>query len=204
MRLPPPVRRASRSPIASSDTSPVCSPTISPSYMTRMRSESERISSSSSETRRIARPSSRSVTSRRWRYSIAPTSRPRVGCAAISDLRVAIDLPRRHELLLVAARQAAGAREGPAAAHVELANQASARARPSGRGRSSPSVESGGLRVVVQRDVLGDRELEHEPAALAVLGDVADPGVERRPRVGVREFAAGDASPSRSRSAAGR
>ena len=49
-----------------------------------MRSEREKISSSSSETSRIARPSSRSFTRRRWRYSIAPTSSPRVGCAAIS------------------------------------------------------------------------------------------------------------------------
>ena len=30
----------------------------------------------------------------------------------------------------------------------------------------------------MQRDVLGDRELEHETAALPVLGDVADTGVE--------------------------
>src|SRR5204863_389506 len=52
--------------------------------MTRIRSESERISSSSSETSRTARPSSRSSTRRRWTNSIAPTSRPRVGWAAIS------------------------------------------------------------------------------------------------------------------------
>src|SRR5436305_824188 len=49
-----------------------------------MRSESERISSSSSEMSRIARPLSRSSTRRRCRYSIAPTSSPRVGWAAIS------------------------------------------------------------------------------------------------------------------------
>ncbi len=55
-----------------------------PSKITRMRSESDRTSSSSSETRRIARPSSRSVMSRRWTYSMAPTSRPRVGCEATS------------------------------------------------------------------------------------------------------------------------
>jgi hypothetical protein len=44
----------------------------------------------------------------------------------------------------------------------------------------------------VERDVLGDREFEHETTALAVLWDVADPRVERRPCVGVREFVAGD------------
>src|SRR4051812_20801427 len=78
---PPPVIAT---PSSSSATLGGNSPTISPSNMTRIRSESERISSSSSETSRIARPSSRSATSRRWTYSIAPTSRPRVGWAAIS------------------------------------------------------------------------------------------------------------------------
>ena len=32
--------------------------------------------------------------------------------------------------------------------------------------------------VVVQRDVLGEREVEHEPAPLAVLGNVAEAGVQ--------------------------
>ena len=50
-------------------------------------------------------PASRSSTSRRWTNSIAPTSRPRVGCAAMSTLRVARELARDHDLLLVAARQ---------------------------------------------------------------------------------------------------
>src|SRR5205823_14123520 len=80
LRLPPSIS----SPICSSETSPVCSPTICPSYRTRIRSESEKISSSSREMSRIARPSPRSSTRRRCRYSIAPTSRPRVGCAATS------------------------------------------------------------------------------------------------------------------------
>src|SRR5262249_5445449 len=73
-------------PISCSVTPPACSATISPSYITRMRSDSESTSSSSRETRRIARPRSRSWTSLRWRYSIAPTSRPRVGCAATSTV----------------------------------------------------------------------------------------------------------------------
>ena len=34
------------------------------------------------------------------------------------------------------------------------------------------------LRVVVQHEVLGERELEHEPAAVPVLGDVADAVLE--------------------------
>src|SRR5215208_4850615 len=71
-------------PSSSSVTVGGYSPTISPSNRTRMRSESERISSSSSETSRMALPSSRSSISLRCTTSIAPTSRPRVGWAAIS------------------------------------------------------------------------------------------------------------------------
>ena len=60
------------------------SPAISPSYITRIRSESDSTSSSSRETSRIPLPSSRSSIRRRWTNSIAPTSRPRVGWAAIN------------------------------------------------------------------------------------------------------------------------
>ena len=59
--LPPPVIAT---PSSSSLTSGGYSPTIRPSYITRIRSESDRISSSSSDTSRIARPVSRSATSR--------------------------------------------------------------------------------------------------------------------------------------------
>ena len=55
-----------------------------PSNMTRTRSERARISLSSAETRSTARPLSRSATSRSWMNSVAPMSRPRVGCSAIS------------------------------------------------------------------------------------------------------------------------
>ena len=52
--------------------------------MTSTRSVSERISSSSSETSSTPRPASRCAISCEWTNSIAPTSSPRVGCAAIS------------------------------------------------------------------------------------------------------------------------
>ena len=159
--------------------------------MTRMRSESERISSSSSETSRTALPSSRSATMRRCRYSIAPTSRPRVGWAAIEHLRVARDLAGDDDLLLVPAGQPAGARERAAAADVELADQPRrALDEPRREQPAPPRVRR--LRVVVQRDVLRDRELEHEPAPLPVLGDVADAGVEHPPRRRLVQLAAGD------------
>ena len=164
-------------PISSSSIWPVCSPTISPSYMTRMRSESESTSSSSSEMSRIARPSSRSSTRRRWRYSIAPTSRPRVGCAAIEDLRVAGDLARCDELLLVAARERRRPSSRAASADVELLDQTARPLDEAAREEPAPA-RSGRIAVVVQRDVLGERELEHEPAPVAVLRDVPHPCVE--------------------------
>ena len=45
-------------------------------------------------------------------------------------------------------------------------------------GQSQPKREFGRVAEVVQREVLGERELEHEPAALAVLGDVPDARLE--------------------------
>ena len=66
---------------------------------------------------------------------------------------------------------------GAAAAHVELLQQLARALDHAAPGRAS----RGGSRllaVVVQRDVLGERELEHEAAPLAILGDVAHAGVE--------------------------
>ena len=88
-----------------------------------MRSASESTSSSSSDTSSTPRPSSRSSMRRRWTNSIAPTSRPRVGCAAMSTRRIAIDLAGEDHLLLVAARERAGVCLRPAAANVELLDE---------------------------------------------------------------------------------
>src|SRR5690606_30984077 len=60
------------------------SPTIWPSNITRMRSASERISSSSTETSRIALPASRILMIWLWMNSMAPISTPRVGWPTIS------------------------------------------------------------------------------------------------------------------------
>ena len=89
-------------------------------------------------------------------------------------LRVAVDLAGEHDLLLVAAREAAGAASAalpPRTSNSLISRVARSTRRP---GKSQPSLESGALAEVVQRDVLGDRELEHEPAPLPVLRDVAE------------------------------
>ncbi len=56
-------------------------PMITPSYMTRMRSEMVMTSSRSSEMITVAVPLSRCATRRWWMYSDAATSIPRVGWA---------------------------------------------------------------------------------------------------------------------------
>src|SRR5690606_11235418 len=53
-----------------------------PPSRTPTRSDSVRISFRSAETRRTAFPAARAARSRSWMNSIAPTSTPRVGCAA--------------------------------------------------------------------------------------------------------------------------
>ena len=93
------------------------------------------------------------------------------------DLRVALDLTGEHHLLLVAAGEAARARRGPAAADVELLDQG-AGALDQALREEPAEARVGRLAEVVEGDVLRDRELEHEPASLPVLGDVAEPGVE--------------------------
>ena len=51
--------------------------------------------------------------------------------------------------------------------------------------------------VVVQGDVLGEREVEHEPAALAVLRDVAEPRVEAVAAALVGDVLVADLDPAR-------
>ena len=92
-------------------------------------------------------------------------------------LRVALDLACEHDLLLVAAGEPAARRRGAAAADVEVLDQlARALDEPA---REEPAEARGGRRaIVVEGDVLGDRVLEHEPAPLPVLRDVAEPRLQ--------------------------
>ena len=105
--------------------------------MTRIRSESERISSSSSETSRIAA----ALVALGDEPAVDELDRADVEAArrlrGDQHRRVAVDLAGEHDLLLVAAGERAGARRRAAAAHVELLEQPRARARSGGPGRAS-------------------------------------------------------------------
>src|SRR5215211_8673745 len=84
---------------------------------------------------------------------------------------VARDFARDHDLLLIAAGECRRARPRPAAANVELLEQ------PSGPGDHASGPKPAELCerllfVVVEGEVLGEREVEHQPAQMTVLGDM--------------------------------
>ena len=118
-------------------------------------------------------------------------------------LRVARDLARDDDLLLVAAGEAARARLRAAAAHVELLDQPCG-ALDHPRGKQPAPLRVRRLRVVVQPDVLRDGELEDETAPLTVLRDVPDAGVEHVARVAARAPSSPRPRSCRSRSGAAR
>src|SRR5438046_5481051 len=105
--------------------------------------------------------------------------------------RVAGDLAREDHLLLVAAGERACERLRPAAAYVVLAEQ-TARALDHAARIEPPPARERRLVVVVQRDVLRERELEHEPAPLAVLGYVPEPLLEADVRIRARQLLPAD------------
>ena len=113
---------------------------------------------------------------------MAPTSRPRVGWAAISTCGSLGHLARDHELLLVAARQRRGGRVAapPPRTSYSSSRPLGARAHPARRQQAA--AREARAAVLAQREVLGEREVEHEAAAVAVLGDVADAGRRALPR----------------------
>ena len=83
-------------------------------------------------------------------------------------LRVAVDLAGEDHLLLVAAREAAAVVCGPPP---RTSNSSISLAAFGQALRIEPAVaRRRRMVVVVQGDVLGEREVEHEPAVLAVLG----------------------------------
>ena len=106
-RAPSRARRSSRGRAPPRVTSAGTRATISPSYMTRIAVGERQDLLELERDEQDRPPSSRSSTSRRWTNSIAPTSSPRVGWAAIRTLRIAVDLPREDDLLLVPAGERA-------------------------------------------------------------------------------------------------
>src|SRR5207249_4821425 len=91
--------------------------------------------------------------------------------------RLAADFTREHDLLLIPSGKRGRQCLRVPSPHVESL-QESARTGDE-RPREEPAVACvRRLLVVVEREVLGEREVQDEPAPLTVLGDVADTEVE--------------------------
>ena len=75
-------------------------------------------SSRSDEMSRMPQPRARASRSERQTKAVAPTSRPRVGCAAMIRFAAAIDLAREDQLLGIAAGKRTGRLGGGRIAHV--------------------------------------------------------------------------------------
>ena len=167
--------------------------------MTSTRSASERISSSSSETSSTPRP------------GVALLEQPPVDELDRADVEPARRLGGDRD---AAAPRRARARSRTSAGCRPTASRPASRGWPprtsysSSSGRACASIRFGREQaqaaqrrapVLAQREVLGEREVEHEAAPVAVLGDVADAGRERAAHAGAGDVAPADADPGRRR-----
>ena len=96
------------------------------------------------------------------------------------QLGVAPELAREDELLLVAAGEVAREHAARRACGRRSRDALARHRRRSRAGCMTPRVAYGALAVVAEDEVLGEVELEHEPAAVPVLGDVRDARLDRR------------------------
>ena len=159
------------------------SPTILPRYMTR-DAVGQRRASRPARSRRCTtgRAASRSSTIRRCMNSIAPTSRPRVGCETTSSCSGRDSSRASTTFCWLPPDSVPAGVAADVGADVELLDPrlAVARDRVQVRGRG-PAVE---LRRVVQVEdqVLGDGEVADQPVVQPVLRHVADAECRARRR----------------------
>ncbi len=156
-------------------------PTTLPRYITTTRSASAATSSSSVETSRTATPSSRSAMTRLWMNSMAPTSTPRVGWAAMNRETTGLDSSRARTTFCWFPPDSEPA--GSCTPVVRTSNSAtfsSALAAMTEGFIRTPLVK-GCCLVLVEDHVLGDRERAHQAIVRSVLGHEPDPRVEDVP-----------------------
>ena len=161
------------------------SPMMRPSHMTRMRSESERTSSSSTETSRIALPASRMARSWRWMNSIAPMSTPRVGWPTRStDGSRSISRASTIFCWLPPEKFAVFSRQfGGRMSYCSIFFRASSRMAPNIEERA---VQEARVAVIAERGVLPFLEGHHEAHAVAVLRHMREAALAQRRGIGVR------------------
>ena len=132
--------------------------------------------------------------------SIAPTSTPRVGCAASSTWK-SRPSSRARRRSSAGCRPTARAPAAPASAG-RMSNARDLPPRVVARSRSRSSARAAREAMLLAEDeVVGDRVVEHEAAPVPVLGDVREPA---RRRARARRAPATSRPPSAMRAAARR
>src|SRR5579859_7481337 len=132
-------------PSSASDTSPGrTSPMISPRCSTMIRSLSDRISSSSVEMYRMPAPRARCSSRRPSTNSVAPTSSPRVGCAARISTGARDSSRARTTFCWLPPESVRALTSGPATRMSNSLMRSSALSRMAAQ-RSSPSLTNGAL-----------------------------------------------------------
>ena len=186
---PPPTPAAAwitRSGVASARDS---SATSRPSRITRIRSLMPRTSGSSEEMRRIVRPCVARCEIVRWTSAFVPTSTPWVGSSRSRIFGSAASHLPEHDLLLVAAREAADDLRGRRRLDPQLLHEAAGERALAPRPEDPARGQFGQDR---HRDVRADGHRLHEPLMEPVLRQVGEPPAERRSRGARPERAAVD------------
>ena len=170
------VNEARRMMFSSVSASPSTVPLISPSRTTSTRSQRPISSGSSEETTTMPTPFRARSRRMRWISALAPTSTPRVG----SSRKMTRGIDRQHlgdgDLLLVAARERGDRVVDAAALEAEAVAEPVRLLRlllgidRAPRGRDLAEVD--------RRDIGGDRQVEEDAVALAVLREVDDAVVD--------------------------
>ena len=162
-----------------------------PRNITAIRSDSEKISESSEEIRRIAQP--RSAAARIWACtnSAAPTSSPRVGWATMSAAGRFLHLARDHHFLHVAAGELADRQRRPSRRARRYCRIFSSAKASRAAMRMSPAAPIKPFQAIVAgSDILRDRHRRAEPTVKPILGDEAEAEAAARLRACGPDFGA--------------
>ncbi len=109
--------------------------------------------------------------------SIAPTSRPRVGCAATKSFGIGLELAGQDQLLLVAARQGSGGHVDASRPHVETLDESGGKLLDLLDEQEAAGAAELVIVLTPQDRVLPQRHVQHQTLLVPVLGDERDPRV---------------------------
>ena len=193
-RRPRPRRRPARSRRTSRASSVASARAISawiaPSCSTRIRSDIARTSGRSLEMRMIASPDAASSEMIRWTSTLAPMSMPRVGSSRMSTRGSVASHFARTTFCWLPPDRAPTSWSTPVARIRSWSTYRAPSARSSRSLDEQPRKQPPEDR---QAHVRGDREVEHEPVLMTILGHVGDARGERLGRAREADGRAGEA-----------